>query len=119
MRLHVPLAAMPPLPAPRFISAFSTKCLGPSIQLANSDIPESFIKNKVGIDGCLIGWWMGGWMMGGWGLGGGGWVGETKFGSFAFRGMLANQGVARGALVKASMSLPRFWRRKRNCEECG
>lgn len=115
----MPLAAMPPLPAPRFISAFSTKCLGPSIQLANSDIPESFIKNKVGIDGCLIGWWMGGWMMGGWGLGSGGWVGETKFGSFAFRGMLANQGVARGALVKASMSLPRFRRRKRNCEECG
>lgn len=115
------LTAMSPLPAPRFISAFSTKCLGPSIQLANSDIPESFIKNKVGIDGCLIGWWMGGWMMGGWGHGRGGWVGErsSKFGSFAFRGMLANQGVARRALVKENMSLPRFWKRKRNCQECG
>ena len=51
-------------------------------------------------------------MMGGWS---GGWVGErsSKFGSFAFRGMLANQSVARRALVKASISLPRFWKRKR------
>lgn len=67
MRLDAHLTPMLPLPAPRVgsMSAFSTKYLGPSVQLVNGDIQESFIRKKSGeMDAWLGGGWEGGWVVG-------------------------------------------------------